>query len=106
MINDKWFPMFDQFRQAIRTAAETVDAALVPFQGIFDEQPPCAARVLGERWRASQDGRSVPMARMWRSAISMLSDAHGLSLGNKKSGRCKSLRVEDLQRPFEEAMLP
>ncbi|WP_428307933.1 SGNH/GDSL hydrolase family protein [Lacipirellula sp.] len=70
VINDKWFPMFGQFRQAVRTVAARADAVLVPLQEMMDR---AVALAPPERWaadgvHATMDGASL-MAHVWRSAI-------------------------------------
>jgi lysophospholipase L1-like esterase len=36
-VDDKWYPVFDGYRQAARDLAAQYDAALIPYQAIFDK---------------------------------------------------------------------
>jgi lysophospholipase L1-like esterase len=73
VINDKWFPMFDQFRQAIRRAAETAGATFVPFQEMFDRAVALAPpdRWAGDGVHPTMDGAAL-MAHAWRSAFNAI----------------------------------
>jgi lysophospholipase L1-like esterase len=73
-VNDKWFPVFDEYRIAARRVAEVFQAAFVPFQAMFDKAtklaPPehwaadgvhptaAGAALMADKWSQVVGGRS------------------------------------------------
>ena len=72
VINDKWFPQFDQYRAVAQKIANEFNALFVPFQIMFDdaskETPP-------EYWAKDGVHPSNPgaqlMAQEWLRAVTM-----------------------------------
>lgn len=69
-VSDKWFPMFDGYREAARRVSDKAGATFVPFQSMFDEAikyaPP--EHWAGDGVHPSSFGASL-MAHCWLKAV-------------------------------------
>jgi lysophospholipase L1-like esterase len=69
-VNDKWFPLFDQYRTAAKRVAASQRATFVPFQTMFDDAiryaPP--EHWAGDGVHPSPAGASL-MAYFWLKAV-------------------------------------
>ena len=70
-VNDKWFPLFDQYRAAAKRVAESQHATFVPYQTMFDEAVKYAPpeHWAGDGVHPSPAGASL-MAYFWLKAVS------------------------------------
>jgi len=70
LVTDKWFPVFDSYRNAARDIAVEFDAAFIPFQSLFDKALGLAP---ASYWSLDGIHPSVAgaalMARAWRETI-------------------------------------
>lgn len=69
-VDDSWFPEFDGYRAAAKRVAESVGAAFVPFQTMFDIAVKIAppARWAGDGVHPSNDGAAL-MADWWLRGV-------------------------------------
>lgn len=70
-VNDKWFPEFDQRREAAKKVAEDAGTLWVPFQTMFDEAVAAGTRPAywaGDGVHPSMAGHSL-MAQTWRKVV-------------------------------------
>lgn len=71
-VNEKWFPLFDQYRAAARKVARSFDTIFVPFQAMFDEASKIAPpnHWAGDGVHPTGAGASL-MAHNWLIAVQM-----------------------------------
>lgn len=70
LVDEKWFPAFDGYRNAARETAAEFNAAFIPFQSVFDK---ALTRAPASYWSLDGIHPSVAgaalMARAWREAL-------------------------------------
>jgi lysophospholipase L1-like esterase len=64
-VDDKWYPAFDEYRQAAREIAESFGAAFIPYQQIYDKAQKSAP---GSYWTADGVHPSLAGARLMAEA--------------------------------------
>ena len=64
-VDDKWYPTFNEYRQAAREIAESFDAAFIPYQEIYDKAQKSAP---GSYWTADGVHPTLAGARLMAEA--------------------------------------
>lgn len=69
-VDDRWFPAFDEYRQAAREIAEAFDAVFIPYQEIYDKAQKLAPAVYWTRDGVHPDAAGdALMAHAWLETV-------------------------------------
>lgn len=69
-VDDRWFPAFDEYRQAAREMAEAFDAVFIPYQDIYEKAQKLAPAVYWTRDGVHPDAAGdALMAHAWLETV-------------------------------------